>query len=133
MCCQHGVRNIAVRNNLNGAIVRYQLLGRDDVRWMVVQMPVYAGDAFHVRANGAHIVRNQQDGHALVQFNQLLVQLAFELAVDVGIGLVENKNFGVRNKCPPQKRCAGASIIFGAITVLFCFCPKGKHRAGLAI
>lgn len=42
------MRNLAVRNDLDGAIVAVQLILRDFVAGVVVQVPVYTGNGFHV-------------------------------------------------------------------------------------
>ena len=67
VAAQHGVRYVAVRDELDRAAVVAQLLLVDDVRIVPVNMTVDADDALHHRGDRPHVVRHHDDGHAAVQ------------------------------------------------------------------
>lgn len=62
---QNRVRNIAVRDNLNRAVVVAQLLLGDYVRIVAVNMAIYADDATNNTRNCANIVRHHHYRHLL--------------------------------------------------------------------
>ena len=67
VAAQHGVRYVAVRDELDRAAVVAQLLLVDDVRIVPVNMTVDADDALHHRGDRPHVVRHHDDGHAAVR------------------------------------------------------------------
>lgn len=67
---EDGVGNIAMRDNLYGAVVVAQLLLGDDVRVVAVDMAVDADDIVHDARYCAHIVRHHHNGHIVAEVVQ---------------------------------------------------------------
>ena len=88
---EHRMRYVAVRYDLNGAVVVAQLLGSDDIRVVAVYVAVYAYDGLDDTRHGAYVVRYHHDSHAAVQTLEHGVKFAAEAAVDKIGRLVENQ------------------------------------------
>ena len=92
---QHGVGNVPVRHELDGAVVVAQLLLGDDVRTVAVHAAVHADDLLHDAGDRADVVRHHDDRHAAVQFVQRAVKLVFEFVVHEIRRLVQDQQLRV--------------------------------------
>ena len=62
---KYGVGNVAVCDNLYGAVVVAKLLLGDDVRVVAMHMAVDADDVINDARNRAHVVRNHHNSHVV--------------------------------------------------------------------
>ena len=89
---EHPVGHLPVGYEFDGAVVELQLFRGDEVGVVVVQPAVDAGDGLDVGANGAQVVGDHDDGHRAVEVAEDGIEFLFEMAVDVGGGLVEDED-----------------------------------------
>ena len=66
MVLQNCVWNMTVRDDLNRAVVVFQLLGSYDVRVVSMNCAIDANNALYDARNGAEVVRYHDDCHALI-------------------------------------------------------------------
>ena len=90
---EDGVGDVAVRDNLNGAVVAEKLLLGEDVGVVAVHTAVDADDGIHQRGDCAHIVRNNHHSHLGAQLLGEGVELLLEGVVNEVRRLVENEEF----------------------------------------
>ena len=81
MVLQHGMGNMAVRDELDRAVVVAQLLLGQHVRMMAVYAAVYADDLLHDAGDRTDVVRHHDDRHARIQLVQRAVEFLLELVV----------------------------------------------------
>ena len=98
MLAKNGVGNIAVGDNLDGAVVVAQLLLGDYVRVVAVHMTVDADDVVHNARYGAHVVRYHHNCHIVAKVVKQVVELVLEAVVDKVGGLVEDQQIWICNK-----------------------------------
>lgn len=73
MSAEYGVGDVAVRDNLYGAVVVTQLLLCYYIGVVAVYMAVYAYDAAHYTRNCTNVVRHHDYGHLLREVVQEVV------------------------------------------------------------
>ena len=88
---KNGVGNIAVGDNLNGAVVVAQLLLGDYIRVVAVYMAVDADDVVHNARYGTYVVRHHHNGHVVAKVVQQVVQLVLEAVIHKVGGLVKHQ------------------------------------------
>ena len=86
---EDGVGNIAMRDNLDGAVVVAQLLLGDDVRVVAMDMAVDADNVIHNARYGTHVVRPHHNSHVVAEVVQKIIQLILEAVIHTVGGLVE--------------------------------------------
>ena len=84
-----GVGNVAVGDNLDGAVVVAQLLLGDDVRVVAMDMAVDADNVIHNARYGTHVVRHHHNSHVVAEVVQKIIQLILEAVIHKVGGLVE--------------------------------------------
>jgi len=67
MIFDHPVRHGTVCDDLNGTVVHLELLLTDFIGAMIMHIAIYTSYGFDVGRDGSDVVRNQQDGHILIQ------------------------------------------------------------------
>jgi len=67
---------------------------------VVVELAVQAGNLVHVDRDGADIVGGHDDGQALFQLRQQLIELRLHGGVDAGGRLVQEQQLGLRHQRP---------------------------------
>ncbi len=92
---ENRMRHLAVRDDLNRAVVVVELLGGYDVRVVPMHASVDANDALDETRNRTQIVRHHHDGHTFVEPAQQRIQLVLEFVVDEVGRLVENQQLRV--------------------------------------
>lgn len=92
---QHGVWDVAVREELDRAVVVAQLLLGEDVRPVAVHPAVHADDLLDDAGDGPDVVRDNDDRHAVVQRAERVVELLFEPVVHEVRGLVEDQQLRI--------------------------------------
>ena len=101
---ENRVRNVAVSNDLNRAVVVVELLGSDDVRRVAMNVPIDADDTLHHAGNRAQVVRHHHNSNALVQLLQKRIQLPLETVIHEDGRLVKNQQTRVGNQRTTQQR-----------------------------
>ena len=101
---ENRMRHLAVRDDLNRAVVVVELLGGYDVRVVPMHASVDANDALDETRNRTQIVRHHHDGHTFVEPAQQRIQHVLEFVVDEVGRLVEYQQLRVGYYRTAQQR-----------------------------
>ena len=128
MMFEDRVGDMAVRDELDRAVVVAQLLFGQDVRAVAVNPPVDAYDLFHDAGDRADVVRDHHDRHAVVEFAERAVEFVFEFVVHEIRGFVENQQPRVRDHGPAQQRALHLSSRYFADRIAGDCCDAGHFE-----
>ena len=103
MFLQHPVRNFSVSDQLDGTVVRLQLFCTDQVRIMIMQVPVDTSDSLHIGTDSSQIVRYHDYAQRFIEFFQDGVKFLFEITVYISRRFVEDQDAGRRNDRPAKE------------------------------
>lgn len=101
---EYCVGDCAVTDELDGAVVVLQQLGRELGRVVAMHGAIDTHYTFHIRGDSANIVRHNHNRHMLIEFPQQVVELVLKFVINKVCGLVEYKQARVRNDSSAQKR-----------------------------
>ena len=94
---KYRVWDIAVSDNLYGAVVVAQLLLGDYVRVVAMNVSVYAYYALHEARYCTYVVRYHGNSHILGEVVQYAVQFVLEAVVHKVCRLVKHQELGLRD------------------------------------
>ena len=94
MVLENGVGYVAVRENLNRAVVVQQQLRRELGSGVAVNSAIHTNHILHKRRNRTHVVRNHHNSHVVTKVVEEVVQLILEAVIHEVGGLVEDQELG---------------------------------------
>ena len=73
MRLENRVRHVTVSNDLNRTIIVVELLGRNDVRCVAMNVAIDADDVLNDARNRTQVVRHHHDSNTLIQLLQQFI------------------------------------------------------------
>ena len=115
---QHGVGDMAVRDDLDRAAIVLQLLLGDLVRVVAVYGAIHADNLLHNAGDCTQVVRDHHNGHLAVQLLQEVVELVFKAVINKVGRLVEDQQARFSNDGATQKgplHLSARDLAYGAV------------------